>query len=306
MKLLILGAGASVGHSDRVPCPPVTKDLLPVLAGSHLTWGEPVIEQLAHKHSGNVEAIMDELLGAPQRMGNTYVLNQQLGRFFTQFAPDEDSLYVKLLHNIDPAGVVICSLNYDIILQRAAVLTKRQLYITGFEFCDFHPVERNERPDAIELLLPHGSGGLVETESVVQGNVFNSLPLDIRIRNAAGPKMCAYGADIEHYYRKNQLNPIMSYIHVGKQVTLGDKNLGVVQRRFEELCLSCDGIAIVGMQLNMKDKHILRPLMNSAAPIMLSVGKDVGFYRSFGSRLIDTGKYWSGSSDSILEFLTKH
>ena len=221
------------------------------------------------------------------------------------------------MREVDLSNVIICSLNYDLLLPRAAELFGKSFYITGFER-EYHRViggksyvEERPRPklgdpsSAIELLLPHGSAGLVD-----DGNSWahNQMGVEFKYENIApetySTGLCLDAQKLNEFY-KSELNPIMSFIHSGKHTIMGWKNLEATRARFATVCGECDGIAIVGMQLNMRDQHISRPLIEARAPVLTAVVNDGPAYHCLRSRPIDTGQTWRGAFAAIASFLQK-
>jgi len=307
MKLLILGAGASWGSSNVGKLPLLTKHLLSVLRPNFpKSWGL-ISDQYAKAHDMDFERIMDAMLDR-QDPAEARFMNRELAYYFEHFVPDDQSLYMRLLNEVDLSNVVICTLNYDLLLQRAGERCGKRFYVTGFEFDgDGQPLPRDA--SSIELLMPHGSAGLVDMGYAMEDCMVSGGSLTDIGQATYQTRLCLHQKELLRYYKANELNPIMSFIRRGKNTLIGDSLLKTARDRFADVCIKANGIAVVGMQLNIRDKHITLPLIYSRAPVLIAVARpalwDVFSWGALGSRLTDTGKTWLEAFDTIKEFLRR-
>lgn len=293
MKLLIFGAGASFGCQSE-PCPSIAGSLFAELREHYPdTWGSlPTDLSAAHNH--DFEAMMATILETFFKGNRAWRLNSQMGEYFLKFNPSDKNLYREILKDLKETS--ICSLNYDLLLQRAAELEGIRLKPLGFS---------SPADDGIPLLLPHGSAGLVVQGINISGNTTNGSPFGMMNMLGFRPNMLTCNDSILREYNSNELNPAMSFFMHKKPVLIGQDALEEVKSNYKRLVLEAEKIAIVGMAYRAHDEHIFEPLDQSHAQIMVCARNDGEAYvERYGERVTDLCATWEDGFAELKGFLS--
>ena len=281
MHLIIFGAGASYG-SDTTGTPSLTKDLFDQLSLFNSNgWGK-IYGELADSFRQDFELAMKKV--------NTHLLTllqRGMAAYFFNFLPKESNLYYKLASKIKNKhwdGKFI-TFNYDRLLEIS--LSKAGLRpVVGRG-----PNSDNE----IEMCLPHGCCHIF-CESV-KGSA-KCVSMNGTVISTQGEIIPISNPDIFNSRIVNDaFPPVMSYFIPSKYTTSGVNFIENQRKRYTELVLNANSIAIVGLMLREHDEHIWVPLKKTSARIIYMSGK------SSGDKFKEwIEKYRSNNSDIILPY----
>ena len=267
-NLIIFGAGASFG-SQNYNAPPVGNNLFDELVKvSPNGWGG-LDKQLSQVFQNDFEDGMSKI---EKKSHQTLIRMQKtLSAYFVTFKPTNSNLYLKLARRINETqwNGSIATLNYDRLLQISlGVLNLKQKFNSSIfpevEVCYPHGccnffcggitstggvnINKNSISFEDNGILNFGTGGRINFMS--QGITTDGNFIDI-INNP------------EIFYEKlnGGFPPVMSYFIHSKFTTSCINFLIRERKRFNDLVMQSENIAIVGVKLRKHDKHIWDPYL---------------------------------------------
>lgn len=258
--LIIFGAGASYG-SDITGTPSLTIDLFDRLSLFNPNgWG---------KISGELADLFRQDFESAMKKVNTHSLpplQRAMAAYFFNFLPKESNLYYKLASKIKNNywGGKFITFNYDRLLEIS--LSKAGL----------KPVVGREAnsDNEIEMCLPHGCCHIF-CESVRASAKGVSMS-GIGISTSGKIKVISNPDIFNSRILNDAFPPVMSYFIPSKHTTSGANLIETQRKRYTELVLNSNSIAIVGLMLREHDEHIWNSLKNTSARIIYMSGKSSG------------------------------
>jgi hypothetical protein len=117
-RVVLLGAGASFGSLDASPSvPPLGFGLFDALA-SRTGLAASLPDDLKAKFRANFEAGMAayyEYSG-----GDVMRFQRELAHYMAEFEPGPESAYVRLIEKLGISRCILCTLNYDLLIELSA------------------------------------------------------------------------------------------------------------------------------------------------------------------------------------------
>jgi CBS domain-containing protein len=252
--MIIFGAGASFG-SDVFNVPPPASHLVDELISFQSdSWGQ-IGPRLLSLFREDFEKGMKRL--SEKKPRSMAPLRRSMAEFFFRFAPGPNNLYRKLARRIRQSrwDGVLATFNYERLLELSLI------------FEGLQPVaEVPQAPNHIEVCLPHGCCHLFG-EPV--GGSASTISSNGRAVGTKGPVRAVFEPD-EFRARicYGAFPPVMNYFNRGKRNT-SEVNFMVAQRsRFKEAVLNCSRIAIIGLKVRPRDRHIWGPLARTSASLI--------------------------------------
>lgn len=249
MRVVFLGAGASYGSEPTARVPPLGDKLF-----EELTWFAPgtwgaLPPEWASQFRTDFEPAMASFInsggfGAPLQW-------DMAEYFFSQFSATKSSVYAALIRdlasNIDQCLFV--TINYELLLFQARAIA-------------------GVATDKFQICLPHGNSCLCcEGVSATHGVKFiGGVSTGGRVR------IFRDLADFRVEKTRNIFPPVMSYFEPNKFTVSCANFIQAERHRFEQVILSAEKVALVGVRVHPVDKHIWQPLANTQAPILYLSG----------------------------------
>ena len=312
-NLIIFGAGASTG-SQNYNSPPVGNNLFDELVKiSPNGWGK-INKRLSKIFQNDFESGMNEI----ERESHQILIKIQksMAAYFVTFRPTDLNLYLKMVRRINKTrwNGSIVTLNYDRLLQISLeVLNLKQKF------------DSSTFPE-IEVCYPHGCcnffcGGITASKgiSINQNSILFGDNGVLNFDNGGSINFTPHGIttsgnfidivnDPKVFYEKLKegLPPVMSYFIHSKFTTSCTNFLVGERKRFDDLVMKAENIAIVGMKLRKHDNHIWDPLSLTPSKIIYCGGSDRKDYQQWARKnranydkdLILHG-YWNENFDKI-------
>ncbi len=259
--LILFGAGASYGSQPK-NVPPLGANLFDELRKFGKYWNQ-IPKELVDVFKTDFEKGMEEL-------GNHYPmalapLQREMAVYFFNFNATKDNLYVKLASLIKKTKWkgAISTLNYERLLEQS-------LLYNGLKCIIGRPTSNSYD---LELNFPHGCCNFLCEGIVASNGVFftgNNISTSGRVVIENNP--VSYIRKI----RENQFPPVMSYFDPSKFTTSCSNFIIEQRKRYRELVLNAEKIAIVGLRVREHDNHIWNPLKQTSATIYYCSGKSAG------------------------------
>lgn len=295
--VFLFGAGASYGAGAIVPeRPPLGSSLYSELARIYpRSWGALPLEIEANF----VENFEKGMATIHSHIGPAIPqLMRELAIYFIQFRPaSSDCLYRKLVRDLKSAGlakrVTFSTLNYECALEFS--ITAEQSSIAYFEQ---DPVENwpvwklHGSCNYFSQNLQAGPGVLYGTDVTFEGGI-QALP---NIESV-----------VRHCLVETALAPVMNLYMQGKPLAVSPSAIKQIQAWWTEAILGAKTVVIIGVQPNVSDSHLWKPLAETAAN-MLFIGSENAFaqwkneYRSGPSHYL--GSRFGPSYGSLISALS--
>ena len=254
--VFLFGAGASYG-SDAHGTPPLSIGLFDGLRQFNPHGWGAIQGDLASRFRQDFEEAMTAV--APHALAP---LQRAMAAYFFGFRPRPPSLYLELARRItrgDWSGAA-CSLNYERLFELSLLPNGIQPFV-GDEMIGGR---------GLEVCLPHGcchifcdavrgaAGRVVLNGRMVQTSGRVSVVADLK----------------EHAARiaQDAFPPVMSYFEPRKPTTTGRSFIEGQRRRWKQLALSAETIAVVGVRVRPHDNHIWDPIGTTPARIIYCAG----------------------------------
>ena len=286
-KLFLFGAGASKG-SQKEGAPPLGNNLLRKLIDNIYEDIRDLPDHIQESLNSDFEAGMLELID--QHSTKVSIVQRALAHYLCGFDNNYDSLYLRLavsmIHATQTAA--ICTLNYDLMLQRALLAQGVGCSGSGsgFYYGD------------TELCLPHGTSGLFLEGVAMSGGRFGNEGLQL-FTGGEGLKIGAggsvrlggkYGAGfsgttykmvhdtrgIRGNIQSNDVPPVISNFQPDKYTIAGQNFIAGQRKRWQQLTTNAKKIVIIGVAVREHDTHIWEPLRETKAQIMYCSGESGG------------------------------
>jgi len=190
-----------------------------------------------------------------------------MAAYFFSFVPRYNNLYCKLASLIKESGWNLkgglVSLNYERMLPLA--LTHNNLLPILF------PASYEIQDNRIELCLPHGTCNLFCGGIRASNIVFSGVAFD-----GGEPECIVDFLMFQQRLASDVIPPIMSYFEPKKSNSSGNSFIAKQRKRYQELVISSQKIAIIGLKVRSFDTHIWSPLAQTNAEIIYCSGTHAG------------------------------
>lgn len=253
--LMLFGAGASYGSEpDRtLETPPLGIGLFPKLAAQG-GFTSTIPEEIAMVFKRDFEEGM--ALFNERMSGDLQEFHRELSLYLASFTPTADSFYIRFLRKFGRRNVVVSSLNYDMMLEEAAMQVG-----LGVQY----QLERNY--GYLRIVKPHGSL-----------NFWPDIPYkNFRNIRIYGPNGIALSAPVKPLDRLSSMqrcvaddsfSPAISMYAKGKRVSVCPEFVKQQQLMFKGACRRASRIILVGVRVVSEDQHIWSSLAESSAQII--------------------------------------
>lgn len=254
-SLVLLGAGASFGSGEVLPCRP------PLGNGddglfSRLERHDPTLlklpDALRKAFKDNFELGMKQFI---EHSGDNVMGMQRLiAHYLAQFQPLASNEYVRLVNQVNHRRVIFSSLNYDLLFEKAALYSS---------FNITYSLEAREK--SFRLIKPHGSSNFWPDADLemFKGVTFSGNKTDV----VASVK--AIHPDLVHskFQAVSDFSPVMSMYCEGKATKMCPDFINAQQSLFEDAVRTTTQIFISGVKIHLDDKHIWEHLSKTKASV---------------------------------------
>lgn len=250
---MLLGAGASFGSVDATPSvPPLGAGLFDALAARGGLAAE-LPEELKVTFRSNFETGMAAFYEYSD--GDVMRFQRELAQFMAEFVPGPENAYVHLINHLGTARCILCTLNYDLLIELAAERLGSNTVYTS-----------THSPGFLRLLKPHGSC-----------NFWPHMP-GVTIRNSTfkGSGRADIQAPVLPLSRDETLHrcttedsvaPAIAMYVEGKAVKISPDYVEDQQRMWANAVAAASRVCIVGARVNQADTHIWKPLSNASTDL---------------------------------------
>lgn len=252
--LVLLGAGASHGSEpDRnIRTPPL---------GNYLFGELCALGGVASKIPDDIKKVFfDQGFEEGMALFNARIniqlqaFHRELSAYLADFVPTSQNYYLDLLKKLGGRNVVFSSLNYDMMLEEAAIMIGMNVT---------YGVAR--APNTVRVLKPHGSINFwpdSPPEMFTNCSFSNCGPiLEIPVRplrREPARNRCI---------TDTSLSPAISMYAKGKKVSICPSFVREQQERFSAVCKQSSRILIIGVRVIPEDVHIWQPILKSGSEI---------------------------------------
>jgi len=284
MDLVIFGAGASYG-SDISNVPPLGNKLFDALSAfAPSTWGK-----LPKKYSELFQKDFEKGMETLSSEQNSWLppLQRTMAAYFFNFLPQQTNLYFRMANLIKESAWnlrgSLVTINYERMLPICLTANNLQPILL--------PLPYEIKENVIELCLPHGTCNLFCSIQASGNLTFSRLAFD------GGAVECIIDdSKFQQRLAHDAIPPIMSYFEPQKSNSSGTSFIANMRKRYQELVLGSQKIALIGLKVRSFDTHIWNPLAETNAEIIYCSGKQAG------SEFLDwSKKRRRGKTDKILE-----
>ena len=252
-RIVLLGAGASFGSVDATPSvPPLGMGLFDALVARGGLASELPAE-LQDIFRSNFEVGMAHLY--KHYPSDVMRFQRELAGFVAQFQPGPKNAYVRMIEKLNIRRCLLCTLNYDLLIELAAVRLGHSTVYTS-----------HREAGALRLLKPHGSCNFWPD---MGGNIFAGMTFG----TGAGPyikgPIDAISRDetLHRCATDDSFAPAIAMYMPGKEVKISPDFVMEQQRMWASEVEKAFRICIVGTQINPEDSHIWTPLSETTADI---------------------------------------
>ncbi|PRW97387.1 hypothetical protein C7A07_16105 [Pseudomonas fragi] len=251
--LVLLGAGASHGSEPNQAhkTPPLGNDLFGALAE---------LGGVASRIPNDIKEVFEQGFELGMAVFNERIdvqlqaFHRELSSYLADFVPSTNSYYIQLLRHLVGRNVIFSSLNYDMMLEEAAIMLGMNVS---------YGIER--MPNAIRVIKPHGSI-----------NFWPDFPAEM-IKNCffsgVGSALKAPVRPVDRLSAKHRcsvdtsFSPAISMYAKGKKVSVCPDFVQDQQMLFSTACRRASRIIIVGVRVVPDDSHIWEPILKSGSEV---------------------------------------
>lgn len=252
-RVVLLGAGASFGSVDASPSvPPLGNGLFDALA-SRNGLAASLPDNLKATLRTNFEAGMAAFYEYSD--GDVMRFQRELAHYMAEFVPGPGNVYVRLIRELGITRCILCTLNYDLLIELSAShLGHNTAYTTA------------PSPGFLRLLKPHGSC-----------NFWPHMP-GVTIRNSTFRR--SGRADIQAPIRpltreetlskcvsEDSVAPAIAMYAEGKPVKISPDYIEEQQRMWAQAVTAASRVCIAGARIHPPDSHIWTPLSTTKADV---------------------------------------
>ncbi|WP_445666293.1 hypothetical protein [Fodinibius sp. AD559] len=262
-QIILFGAGASYG-SDNSNVPPLGADLFKELRNFNPPgWGQ-LPKNLADIFEEDFEKGMNRV--ADNYSHHMPILQRAMAAYFFNFIPSESNLYRKLgqrILNKNWDGT-LTTLNYERLLEIS-------LLQTGLSPVVQQPAQNSKQ---VEVCLPHGCCHLFSEG--VRGDASAISFSGVNVTTDGTVKAISDPNEFQQRINNDAFPPVMSYFEPEKRTTSGASFIKNQRKRWEDLAKNAKKLAIIGVAVRPRDKHIWDPLAKCSGKIIYCSGQTGG------------------------------
>ena len=252
--LVLLGAGASHGSEPNraYKTPPLGNDLFGALTE---------LGGVASRIPDDIKEVFEQGFELGMALFNERIdvqlqaFHRELSSYLADFIPSPDSYYIQLLRHLVGRNVIFSSLNYDMMLEEAAIMLGMSVS---------YGIER--MPNAIRVIKPHGSINfwpdfpheMFENCTFSGGGSALKAPVKPVDRSSA-----KYRCGVD-----TSFSPAISMYAKGKRVSVCPDFVQDQQMMFSTACRRASRIIIVGVRVVAEDSHIWEPILTSGSEVI--------------------------------------
>jgi hypothetical protein len=254
-KVFLFGAGASYGSLDCSPnVPPLGAGLFRAL--QHQSGiAASVSPQLAASFEANFELGMSEFFR--ERNNETVPFLREMAAYLRRFCPGSGNLYHAIVELARRRGdVVLASLNYDLLLERAILETGFGLSYRGLPLAPRNIAVRKLHGSCNFLPQPGGvmRNVRVDTSQAHSGAAAFGMPIRATMDDG----------ELEEFYRTQEsLAPAIAMYAPGKRVLVSPEIVKEQQAHWRTEVAQADHIFVIGVGVNPDDDHVWAPLAHA-------------------------------------------
>lgn len=251
--LVLLGAGASHGSEpDRAhKTPPLGNDLFGALAE---------LGGVASRIPDDIKEVFEQGFEIGMSLFNKRLnmqlqaFHRELSSYLADFVPSTNSYYIQLLRHLSGRNVIFGSLNYDMMLEEAAMILGMRVS---------YGIER--RPNTVRVIKPHGSINFwPDTPPEMFKNcTFPGVGVAVKAPVKPVDRISAkHRCDVD-----TSFSPAISMYAEGKKVLVCPDFVQNQQMMFSTACRRASRIIIVGVRVVAEDSHIWEPILKSGSEV---------------------------------------
>lgn len=254
--LILLGAGASFGSGDVLPCcPPLGNGSDGLFArlegGGGLAASLP--DDLKDLFRSDFERGMAQFCEFAD--GDIMRFQRELAAYLAAFKPGSANAYIRLIRTIGPRRVIYASLNYDLLFELAAATLGLNTYYTT-----------DPTVGGVRLLKVHGSSNFWPDIPVgmIRGGTFRrSVRADVQAPiKPLNQEEALYRCRVE-----DSLAPAIAMYAEGKAVKISPDYVERQQELWTVSAGTASRIFVVGVRVHNADAHIWGELAKTRAPV---------------------------------------
>jgi len=262
----LTGAGASFASGSVIPfSPPLGANLYESLENVAPSIMNQITQIVGSKNKDNFEKKMYEMWKSNKLNG--FAINRFFARYFSQFSPLNDNLYIDLaqiIQNNDSVDWLYSTLNYDCLFELAASSIGIKI--------NYDPGVKNN--DSLDILKIHGSCNFINNAMTGPENSL-SAGMAAGLIDGGGvefvqPKL------VSTILKQRPLGPVMAYYMQNKPTITNKSFLEKLQKEWKAQIKKSNKIILIGIKPNPQDTHIWNPIISSNAKIGY-VGSASGF-----------------------------
>jgi len=251
----LTGAGASYGCKNIEPYnPPLGRELFSDLENEFPEITSEIQSAIQIDDKFNFEKIMYDVWESDKI--NLFRLNAFLANYFSKFKPKTGNTYFDLFKSLlkQKIEVVYSTLNYDCIPELAA---EQAGYTIHYSFTD--------NPSAnLEVLKLHGSCNFLYTGVTGNPSGFSTGKREMITINKntkmSGPFSIIHPNDVPLKMQDHPASACMSYYMKDKPTIVGNSAIKLIQELWQGHIATSDLLIIIGVNVNLEDKHIWHPI----------------------------------------------
>ncbi|QJQ93952.1 MULTISPECIES: hypothetical protein [Halomonadaceae] len=238
-QLILLGAGASFGSEDAEPRPPLGNSLFDCLEKRN-GIASTFPEELKIEFRKNFEIGMAKYDEWSSR--NIMQFQRELSSFLAEFSPSPNNTYIKMLSTLGVKRFVYCSLNYDLMLELAAL---RLGMATTYS---------QEKGHGMRLLKVHGSSNFWPAlpPRYFSNSTFKNNGIDLEV----GIKPVSQEDALYKSLTENSIAPAMCVYAEGKRANVSSTYIKKQQEMWFHQLEKSPRIFVSGVRVNANDDHI--------------------------------------------------
>jgi hypothetical protein len=266
-RVILLGAGASFGSLDASPSvPPLGVGLFDALA-SRNGAAASLPDALKAAFRANFEAGMAAYYEYAD--GDVMRFQRELAHYMAEFVPGPGSAYVRLIEELGISRCILCTLNYDLLIELSASrFGHNTAYTTAHS------------PGYLRLLKPHGSCNFwphIPGITIRDSTFKRSGRADIQ----APIHPLSQQETINKCVTEDSVAPAIAMYAEGKPVKISPDYVEEQQRMWGQAVSAASRVCVAGARIHLPDSHIWAPLSKTKADLFyFGLGDD---QESFGA-----------------------
>jgi hypothetical protein len=253
-RVVLLGAGASFGSVDASPSvPPLGDGLFDALA-SRKGVAASLPEELKAKFRANFEAGMAAFYEYSD--GDVMRFQRELAHYMAEFEPGPDNAYVRLIRELGIARCILCTLNYDLLIELSAA---RLGISTAYTVAATSPVLRLLKLHGSCNFWPHMPGVTIRNSTFKRsGRADIQAPIWPLTREETLGKCVT----------EDSVAPAIAMYAEGKPVKISPDYVEEQQRMWTVAVAAAARICIAGARIHPPDAHVWDPISRTKGDVL--------------------------------------